>query len=349
MEQIIYKRRIAYIDNLKGIAIILVIVGHIIQKIIRFDYYPKSNEILELSFEIIYSFHMTLFMVISGFLFDYSYACDKSANKSSIKERILNLFFCYLLFSLLEGLIKIRFSQSVITPVTYKDIFLIIFQPIGGRMWFIYVLIEYYLLFSLRFIKDNIGKPLLLFMVSLISFSNVLFDYSWWFSVRRATRDLLPFYVGILLSRYGTDRVIKNKYLRILSILVVVIRVSLYFIGVSENEIPIVSVLYGLVISLGIFSLFEKENEKFCRNWLGRIGKRALELYFFQEYPLTIATIIIPKIITDVWVAITLCIIFTIICIVILGVLLRKCRIYGFLFKPYSTSKRVIQLIQREH
>lgn len=55
------KARIAYIDNLKGFAILLVVIGHIIQ----FLYCPDKFD-SNLIFRFIYSFHMPLFFMLSG-------------------------------------------------------------------------------------------------------------------------------------------------------------------------------------------------------------------------------------------------------------------------------------------
>ena len=57
-----------YIDLIKGIAIITVIIGHLIQytSVGNFNFY--ENYI----YKFIYSFHMPLFMLISGYLFYFS-------------------------------------------------------------------------------------------------------------------------------------------------------------------------------------------------------------------------------------------------------------------------------------
>ncbi|MFK2101644.1 acyltransferase family protein [Bacteroides fragilis] len=47
------QQRIEYVDYMRGIAIILVVIGHLIQ----FNGFPTSNPV----FEFIYSFHMPLF------------------------------------------------------------------------------------------------------------------------------------------------------------------------------------------------------------------------------------------------------------------------------------------------
>jgi len=55
------KNRLYYLDTMKGILIILVVLGHAIQSTIP-DY--QHNFL----FRLIYSFHMPLFFLISGYL-----------------------------------------------------------------------------------------------------------------------------------------------------------------------------------------------------------------------------------------------------------------------------------------
>ena len=68
-----------WVDAVKGLAIYLVILGHSIQYATTRDYYYAKNSI----FQIIYSFHMPLFMMMSGYLFAYS------ISKYSIKDGII--------------------------------------------------------------------------------------------------------------------------------------------------------------------------------------------------------------------------------------------------------------------
>ena len=57
------RERNRMLDSLKGFAIFLVVLGHVIQTVFAPDSYD-SNVI----FKIIYSFHMPLFIFISGYL-----------------------------------------------------------------------------------------------------------------------------------------------------------------------------------------------------------------------------------------------------------------------------------------
>lgn len=60
-------RRIGYFDFAKGICMLLVIVGHCLRSLASVNELPYNGGDL-LSVRVIYSFHMPLFMLISGFL-----------------------------------------------------------------------------------------------------------------------------------------------------------------------------------------------------------------------------------------------------------------------------------------
>lgn len=77
------EKRNEKIDFLKGVAIFLVVYGHIIQYCIK----NKGDFFLNLVFKIIYSFHMPLFMIISGYLF-----YNTLQNNKQIKQLIYKKF-----------------------------------------------------------------------------------------------------------------------------------------------------------------------------------------------------------------------------------------------------------------
>lgn len=63
------KERILYIDWLKGIAIILVVMGHVI----GFDIYSGDSCMNSFLYRLISSFHMPLFIFLSGLVVEYNY------------------------------------------------------------------------------------------------------------------------------------------------------------------------------------------------------------------------------------------------------------------------------------
>lgn len=80
------KQRNRYLDILRGVALILMVFGHCLQ-------YGNGTEFIENSrffdnwlFQLIYSFHMPLFMLLSGYLFFYT-AGKYKKTKDFIKNR----------------------------------------------------------------------------------------------------------------------------------------------------------------------------------------------------------------------------------------------------------------------
>lgn len=79
------KERIAYIDRLKGFAILLVVIGHVIQ----FLYCPDKFDDNAV-FRFIYSFHMPLFFVLSGWVTNMKLGCIEDLYLK-IKSRFFQL------------------------------------------------------------------------------------------------------------------------------------------------------------------------------------------------------------------------------------------------------------------
>ena len=65
-------KRDPFIDIIKGVAILLVLVGHAIQFASGAEYQRTGAFYDNVLFKVIYSFHMPLFMVVSGYLFHHS-------------------------------------------------------------------------------------------------------------------------------------------------------------------------------------------------------------------------------------------------------------------------------------
>lgn len=80
--------RLIYIDILKGIAIILVVMGHM--------FVPYTDYLQSPVNQMIYSVHMPLFIFLSGLVFHLSQS--KKAIRTTIMKKVLSLllpFFCF--------------------------------------------------------------------------------------------------------------------------------------------------------------------------------------------------------------------------------------------------------------
>ena len=153
------KERVYWIDNMKAIGIILVLIGHNESSITQY----------------IYSFHMPLFFFISGLLFVY----DKEIKITSyIKKKFKSLIIPYLKISSVLFLIWFALKgRSEGLTVIFKNLFGIVYAQGGHEymnwgvpMWFIPCLfIVTVSLFCIMRFKNNWIKEIL-FCSSIIGF-----------------------------------------------------------------------------------------------------------------------------------------------------------------------------------
>lgn len=128
------KKRIIWIDSIRGVLIILVVLGHAIQSTLRDACFQNHL------WNLIYSFHMPAFMAISGW-FAFS-TTTKNINVGAVyKRRFDQLMVPYLSWSLLRYVISMdhsieNLSRIVIDPDSY--------------FWFLWVLFWIKVIFILN-------------------------------------------------------------------------------------------------------------------------------------------------------------------------------------------------------
>ena len=94
------RKRMAYIDSIKGFAIFLVVMGHAIAWQFE-DFYSvlESDEMLPLFWwKVIYAFHMPLFMFVSGYLFPRRFTGFKDL-QSYLFRKVYSLAIPYIVCS----------------------------------------------------------------------------------------------------------------------------------------------------------------------------------------------------------------------------------------------------------
>lgn len=106
------KQREIWVDNVKVIACILVVLGHFFQSMTKADILP-ANDIFYWFNQTIYYFHVPLFFICSGFLYqNFSKVCDIHSWGRNIGKKILNLGVPYFTFSFTTWILKTVFSSS---------------------------------------------------------------------------------------------------------------------------------------------------------------------------------------------------------------------------------------------
>lgn len=155
------KTRLNYIDSSRGIAIILVVIGHIIPMDVSLNKY-------------IYSFHMPIFFILSGILLYNSKTLNEMEYRKIIYKKVKTLMYPYFTFSFLsilciistEGLIKTK--EAIISTFIFDGI---------ETLWFLPALFmaEIASIFIFRSFKRK--SVIVVFLLMLISVGYSLFGY----------------------------------------------------------------------------------------------------------------------------------------------------------------------------
>lgn len=136
-------KREGWLDSLKGFAILLVILGHVLSGYQDAGTFPEAYSSFYYIRTWIYSFHMPLFFVISGFTFTLAYCREGVLRVKGFLRQMINLFWIYLLFCLLQWGVKQLVPDLVNETYTLDNLKQLFVEPLGN-FWYIYVLFIYY-------------------------------------------------------------------------------------------------------------------------------------------------------------------------------------------------------------
>lgn len=305
MDNHISQRRIELLDRLKGVAGILTLFGHVIimgngEVFRETDLYFNDKV-----FQLIYSFHMPLFMLISGFLFGRSVRLyDRKKTAEQIFNKAKKLIVPLLLFSVLDLILSISNWISAGIQINIKIVvlqYLILFVTERWFLWAVFWCFLFSLLWK-NLLKEN---PFVLAALFLIMFAvpdglnlgaykymlpyfiigNKLFEAYYDDSMRKRAEKFLNFKSFIpavllftaLLSGYGGDKTVYISGYKLIGKDIfnqLYIDAYRFLIGLSG------SVVMGFLI---YFISKSKLTEK-VMSILSHVGKYTMGIYLLSQY-----------------------------------------------------------------
>lgn len=231
------QKKINWISILQGWAMLLVVLGHIS---LTGKFLDPETPITSIIQKTIYSFHMPLFMFISGMLFWETRLQKDWIYKDIIIDKTKRLLIPYIFFTILTFLLKLVASNFVVRQVKISipyvlRMFIIPDENPLGELWFIFVLFSYFFLYPVtKIAKQN--KPVFSIIVLVVSFFISFF-------VPKAIKILafsqicyyyIFFFSGILFMKKDFISFMNKWYIFIISIiifvLVTVFQINSYFI-----------------------------------------------------------------------------------------------------------------------
>lgn len=266
------KGRLSAPDFIKGLAIMLMVYGHIAS-------IGNAIEIHRKSIDLIYTFHMPLFLLTSGYFLNFM--DDKL--KEQITKQFRNVFVPYLIFItiyLLALIFVFKFvhiTTSNTPPITVYDFFYTVFlHPLGGY-WFLHSIFIISAIFLVNNFIFPIKKDSNLFLLSLwLSFFIASF-----FLKLVLIKTCFYFFMGFILSRFSLLKMKSHTLMLVVGVAVI------FFIYISKGDIRNFT-FYQILWCWGIFTVLWATASKMEKtlvinvfSWIGRNTLVILVLHTF--------------------------------------------------------------------
>ena len=246
------QEREVWVDYIKVIACILVVLGHFFQSMVKAHIIPETS--LHIWFNTtIYYFHVPLFFICSGYLYQkYSRVYTLQSWKHNILKKLVNLGIPFFLFSSVTWILKYYFSDKVSNPIgTLGEVLFISPYP---PYWYLYVLFFIFLIIPTVKKKNSLVR--LTVLAAILKVATCLCpEFVLWkiYPFYSVASYLIWFVLGIDLSVVGAVK-IKNRALGImlfflfLSISIFTVNLTNSFIVVGMTTLACISVF--MIMSL---------------------------------------------------------------------------------------------------
>lgn len=157
-------KRILWLDALKGFTIIFVIIGHVLLGYTNNNAFPLQQQLMLKINYWIYSWHMPLFMVLSGFAFKIAYLKENNLDKKRINRQLLNLLLIFFVFQLGLCSLQIIFSNFIDGKMNFYKLILNLFIP-NNIMWYVWVLLIYYFFVEIVYKRIKVSQYIYIYNI----------------------------------------------------------------------------------------------------------------------------------------------------------------------------------------
>lgn len=279
------------IDMLKGVAILLVVMGHSI------SYLGGNNKIWNLVNEVIYNFHMPIFFFASGFL-----SCKilkfQKIEWGYLKGKLIRLMVPFVVCGVVYFLLQILISATMGIKNTGTPIWKIVYgvNP-SYSLWFLYVLFVC-LAISILFVREKNIIPIMVIALLLSVFLG--FITSDGYSPLNILSKIFKNYIYVVVGLYcGKNYSKLSKYLNYISgiisvIIFVVSNIALHYIteGFLNNALKIVSAFSAILI---ILILSRATCETKWSNAFKQLGVNSMGIFVISGFIQPIMKIVLTK------------------------------------------------------
>lgn len=272
------KNRCKEIDVLKGIAILMVVLGHIIEGVIQSQAASSTlYDNLNFIYIAIYSFHMPMFFCISGYI--------AAMNKKTFKYKVLvnnmlSLYVPYIIFSYIFIILRFFVVHNT-EGLVYSDIYTALIKPVS-IFWFLMALL------IMRTVSDVlhyfIKREWCVLIISIVIFLlGISFNITSFFSLDRVVQFYVCYEFGFIYCGME-NKAKRQKYLPCACLICVFSMILFEMIDIYISKI-LIGISVFVILFEGLKLLFEliKRDDIFDKN-ICVLGKNTMVIYLVHPF-----------------------------------------------------------------
>lgn len=248
-------RRESWIDCIKVLACALILVGHLLQGLLRTGILVRDSR-LDFFIWLIYLFHVQLFFLSSGYLYERGQRAENFKEWiRNIGYKFISLGVPYFVFSIITWLLKNEFVDLVNIRTGHLFDFLFL-SPTSAQYWYLYTLFFLFVFIpNVKNIKILMGILIVLFV--LYMFSAMLAPF---FVIYSIAQYGFWFVLGMIMQRMGFENLAPKKRILFTSLVFLILFVgissALYSYGYRAT-FSAWTILLGTLACLGFSILFK--------------------------------------------------------------------------------------------
>jgi fucose 4-O-acetylase-like acetyltransferase len=302
---VLEKSRLAWVDYLKGIAIVLVVYRHVLIGIQRYTLSAREHGLalpdvpswLEQANMVFFSFRMPLFFILSGIFISGSLA--KRSLAMIVRQKFENLLYPYFIWVFLQVTLQIVLGPNTNSNRTLIDYTYILYQPRAlDQFWYLPALFNTTLIYLL--VKTRLAPPAWLQL--LIGLGLYFLSADPRVHSISMLSDWMEFYIffalGDTLSVYffkdSTQRRLKNPY-TLLVITPLFFATQVWYLAHITEPGHADFLVIALIGCLSMFILSFRMQEWNTLSWLRIIGYHSLYIYVMHIFVAGLVRLICTK------------------------------------------------------
>lgn len=278
-------QRVAWIDAVKGLTIILVVMKHVTYgDAVALHHMPYLFNIF---CEFTIPFRMPLFFLVAGL---FAQKALRAPLRDFLDSKVLHFAYFYLLWSVIQIGVKIAMPHEGAWTVTYKDLLLIPLEPFG-LLWFIYALAVFFAL--MRFAR-NVRAPIMIAFALALYFTRL--DTGWTMPDEFARRFIF-FVSGVYAAPHVfkiANWAIANARRGLAAGFALLVLVGIIVFS-ALVDLRVVELLAGYVGGVGTIMLIAVLAAKGYAKPLAYVGARSLYIFLAFFLPMAVARIAMVK------------------------------------------------------